>query len=222
MMNARRLLLSIPVSALALTLIPLAAPAATTPAITAFDEAFAKVNDYTVTVRAHEVKGDRVQDRTYHYWFKRPNLAKTLIVSGDGNGSGGVWNGGDKVSGHQGGMLSFIHLKVDLHDPRATSLRGYTIPEGLLQNEVDKYREIKGTLTQRNGPEVDGAATDEVDLTIADPSANDNITRASMYLSKQTHFPVRQVRWEGDKIVADDFFTDLKTNVGLADSDFPF
>jgi outer membrane lipoprotein-sorting protein len=221
-MIARRLLLSIPVLALALTVAPRSAPAETAPAITAFDEAFAKVNDYTVTVRAHEVKGDRVQDRTYHYWFKRPNLAKTLIVSGDGNGSGGVWNGGDKVSGHQGGMLSFIHLKVDLHDPRATSLRGYTIPEGLLQNEVDKYREIKGTLTQRNGPEVDGAATDEVDLTIADPSANDNITRASMYLSKQTHFPVRQVRWEGDKIVADDFFTDLKTNVGLADSDFPF
>lgn len=219
---ARRLLLSIPVLALSFALVPLCAPAAGTPAITAFDEAFAKVNDYTVTVRSHEVKGDRVQDRTYHYWFKRPSLAKTLIVSGDGNGSGGVWNGGDQVSGHQGGMLSFIHLKVGLHDPRATSLRGYTIPEGLLQNEVDKYKDIKGQLTQRNGPEINGEATDEIDLTIADPSANDNITRASLYLSKQTHFPVRQVRWEGDKIVADTMFSDLKTNVGLADSDFPF
>lgn len=221
-MNARRLLFSIPVLALAATLIPLAAPAATTPAITAFDDAFAKVNDYTLTVRAHETKGDRVQDRTYHYWFKKPSLAKTLIVAGDGSGSGGVWNGGDKVSGHQGGMLSWIHLKVDLHDGRATSLRGYTIPEGLLQNEVDKYRQIKGDLSQRNGPEIDGVQTDEIDLTVADPSAYDGVTKMAIYLNKQTHFPVRQVRWAGDKIVADETFLDLKTNVGLADSEFPF
>jgi outer membrane lipoprotein-sorting protein len=221
-MMARRLLFGIPVLALAATLVPLAAPAASTPAIAAFDDAFAKVNDYTVTVRAHETKGDRIQDRTYHYWFKRPNLAKTLIVAGDGNGSGGVWNGGDKVSGHQGGMLSFIHLKVDLHDPRATSLRGYTIPQGLLQNEVDRYKDTSGSLTQRPGPEIDGVATDEIDLKIADPSANDGITESRLYLNKQTHWPVRQVRFAGDKIVADETFLDLKTNVGLSDGDFPF
>lgn len=221
-MNARRLLFGIPVLALTLTLIPRIAPAATTPAITAFDQAFSKVNDYTVTVRAHETKGDRVQDRTYNYWFKKPNLAKTLIIAGDGNGSGGVWNGGDKVSGHQGGMLSFVHLKVDLHDGRATSLRGYTIPEGLLQNEVDKFTQVKGDLTQRGGPEIDGVATDQIDLKVADPSANDGVTRMTIYLNKQTHFPVRQVRWAGDKIVADETFLDLKTNVGLTAADFPF
>ena len=222
MITARRLLCSITVFALAVSLLPNVASAATVPAITAFDEAFAKVSDYTVTVHAREVKGDRTQDRVYHYWFKRPNLAKTLIVSGDGSGGGGVWNGGDQVSGHQGGMLSFIHLKVGLHDPRATSLRGFTIPDGLIQNEVDKYKDVKGDLTQRGGPTIDGIATDEVDLKIADPAANNGITRATMYLSKETHFPVRQVRYEGDKIVADTSFSELKTNVGLSDADFPF
>ena len=221
-MNARRLLFSIPALALGLTLVPLAASAASTPAIAAFDNAFSKVNDYTVTVRAHEALGDRTQDRTYHYWFKRPNLAKTLIVSGDGNGSGGVWNGGDQVSGHQGGMLAFIHLKVGLHDSRAVSLRGYTIPDGLLQNEVDKYKDVKGTLTQRGGPDIDGVATDEVDLQVADPSAYGGVTRMAIYLNKQTHWPVRQVRWAGEKIVADETFSDLKTNVGLTNGDFPF
>ena len=87
-MNARKLLLATAFFALGSTLIPLNSSAASAPAITAFDEAFAKVNDYTVTVRTHEVKGDRIQYRTYHYWFMRPNSAKTLIVSGDGSGSG--------------------------------------------------------------------------------------------------------------------------------------
>lgn len=189
-------------------------------ALAAFDEAFAKVNDYTVTVRAHEVKGDRTQDRTYLYWFKKPNMAKTLIAAGDGKGSGGVWNGGDTVSGHQGGMLAWIHLNVGLHDPRATSLRGYTIPQGLLQNEVDKFREIKGQLTERQGPEIDGVPTDQVELAVADPAANDGVTRMVIYLNHNTHFPVRQIRYVGNESVADDSFVDLKTNVGLTSGNF--
>jgi outer membrane lipoprotein-sorting protein len=120
-------------------------------------------------------------------------------------------------------MLAFIHLKVGLHDSRATSLRGYTIPEGLLQNEVDKFKDTKGELSQRPGPQIDGVATDEIDLKVADPSQEGGVTRMTMYLNKETHFPVRQVRYAGDDtIVADETFLDLKTNVGLADSDFPF
>lgn len=222
MKMASRLLSSVPVLALALSLVPHAASAATVPAITAFDEAFSKVNDYTVTVRAHEVKGDRTQDRTYHYFFKRPSLAKTDIVSGDGAGSGGVWIGTDQVHGHlKVGPFTF-GKKVGIHDSQATSLRGYTLPEGLIQNEVGKYTQIKGELSQRGGPTIDGVATEEIDLKTADPSQLDGVTRMAIYLSKETHFPIRQIRWDGDKIVADETFSDLKTNVGLSQNDFPF
>lgn len=199
-----------------------AAFAATTPAIAAFEDAFKNVQDYTVTVTAQERLGSQIQNRTYDYWFKKPNLAKTLIVQGDGSGSGGVWNGGDQVSGHQGGMLSFIHLKVGLHDGRATSLRGYTIPQGLLQNEVEKYTTIPGDLTQKRGPKLNGVATDEIDLQVKDPAQYGGVTRMIIYLDRTTHFPVRQLRFAGDEVVADDTFSDLKTNVGLKDSDFPF
>jgi outer membrane lipoprotein-sorting protein len=210
------------IAPLALALATLPASAASTTAIAAFDEAFAKVNDYTVTVHAHEVKGSDVQDRTYDYWFKKPSLAKTLIVDGAGKGSGGVWNGGDQISGHQGGMLAFIHLKISIHDSRATSLLGYTIVDGLLQNQVDKYKTTPGDLTQHDGPDIAGSPTDEIDLKIADPAANNGATRVTIFLSKTTHFPVRQIRYNGDKVVTDETWTDLKTNVGLTDSDFPF
>lgn len=222
MKKASRLLSSVPVFALALSLVPHAASAATVPAITAFDEAFSKIGDYTVTVRAHEVKGDRTQDRTYHYFFKRPSLAKTDIVSGDGAGSGGVWNGGDQIHGHlKVGPFTF-GKKVGLHDGQATSLRGYTVPDGLIQNEVAKYTQLKGELTQHSGPTIQGVPTEEVDLKLADPAEDGSVTRMAIYLSKETHFPVRQIRWDGDKIVADETFSDLKTNVGLTQNDFPF
>ena len=210
-----------PLFALALGSVPAHAAGASA-AIAAFDDAFSKVNDYTVTVRAHEIKDGRMQDRTYHYAFKRPNFAKTDIVAGDGAGSGGVWRGGTQVHGHlKIGPFTF-GKQVDLHDSRAVSLRGYTIPEGLLQNEVDKYRTIKGDLTERGGPELDGAATIVLELHPADPAANDGITRMVIYLNKATHFPVRQIRYQGNTSVADETFLDLKTNVGLTDADFPF
>lgn len=221
-MRGRTILCGISIFAVALGALAAPAAASTVPAIRAFDRAFAKVNDYTVTVSAHERLGNQSQFRVYHYWFKRPNLAKTLIIKGDGAGSGGVWNGGDQVSGHQGGFLAFIHLKVGLHDSRATSLRGYTIPEGLLQNEVDKYTKIPGKLTQSAGPVIDGQPTEMVQLEVANPDANQHVSRMVIYLSKTTYFPLRQIRYHGNRWVADDSFTDLKTNVGLKTSDFPF
>lgn len=198
------------------------AAAATTPALTAFDEAFAKVNDYTVTVRAHEVLGTRVQDRTYQYAFKRPNMAKTAIVAGDGRGTGGVWDGGTTIKGYARIAFIIVRKTFNIHDARATSLRGYTIPDGLIQNQVAKYREIGGTLRERTGPAIEGATTDEVDLNVGDPHANGGITRAVLYLSRTTHFPVRQLRYEGNTVVADETLSDLKTNVGLTPADFRF
>lgn len=194
----------------------------TAPAITAFDKAFAAISDYQCTQHVHEVKGTTTQDRVYQIWFMKPHFAKTLIASGDGKGSGGVWAGGDQVSGHQGGFLSGIHMKVSVHDPRAVSLRGVTIPEGLIQNVVHRYATVPGTLTQVAGGKIGGVATDRLDLKVADPSSNDGITEEIMYMSQETHWPVRQILYAGSQIVLDESITELKTDVGLKQSDFPF
>ena len=214
------MLYRISIFALAAALVSAPAGAATVPAITTFQEIWSKVNDYVVTVHAHEVSGNQTQDRVYQYWYKRPHLVKTQIISGPGAGGGGVWNGGDTVSGHQGGILSFIHLKVGIHDGRATSLRGYTIPDGILQNQVAKYTTIKGELSERNGPVIGGQETTMVELKVAPGAGEPGETRAVIYFSKATHLPVAQIRWDGDKIVSQEFWTDLRTNVGLKDSDF--
>jgi outer membrane lipoprotein-sorting protein len=192
------------------------------PAIAAFDQAFASTNDYTATLHVHEAKGTQTQDRVYSYEFMKPHYAKTLILDGDGKGSGGVWAGGDQVSGHQGGLFSGIHLKVSIHDPRAVSLRGVTIPEGLLQRIVDNYSTTPGKLVQQDGGKIGGIATDRLDLKVADPAANDGISEMILYLSKETHWPIRQILYDGSQIVLDENVTDLKTNVGLKQSDFPF
>jgi outer membrane lipoprotein-sorting protein len=209
---------------LALTLWPSGTVLAanTVPAIDAFDRAFAAINDYTCILHVHEAKGDATQDRVYQYSFMKPHYAKTLILDGDGKGSGGVWVGTDQVSGHQGGLFSGIHLKVDIHDHRAISLRGVTIPDGLLQRIVEKFTTIPGKLTETEGGKIGGILTDRVDLKVADPASNDGVSEQIMYFSKETHWPMRQILYSGSQVVLDESVTDLKTNVGLKQSDFPF
>lgn len=209
--------------ALAAGLAPgVAAAANSAPALEAFRAMFAGVNDYRFKLHSHEILGTRVQDRIYDYWFMKPHFAKTLIEAGDGAGSGGVWTGGSQVSGHQGGILAGIHLRVDLHDGRATSIRGYTIPDGLMQNVVETYATVPGTLTQSDGGILMGQPTDRLELDVSDPNADHGITRQVLYLSKTTHWPIRQLLYQGDSLVLDQSFTDIQTNVGLTQNDFPF
>jgi outer membrane lipoprotein-sorting protein len=192
------------------------------PAITAFDQAFASVNDYTCILHVREAKGTQTQDRVYQYFVMKPHYVKTLILDGVGKGSGGVWVGGDQVSGHLGGILSGIHLKIGVHDSRAVSLRGVTIPEGLLPRVIDDYGTIPGKLTQVDGGKVGGVETDRVELKVADPASNHDVSDQILYLSKETHWPIRQIMYSGSQIVLDESIRDLKTNVGLTQGDFPF
>lgn len=210
-------------AALAFVALPRAGAAANTaPALDAFNDAFAKVSQFTYKDHSHEVKGTDTQDRVYDYSFMKPHFAKTLIESGPGRGGGAVWTGGDQVSGHQGGMLSFVHLKISIHDGRATSLRGYTIPDGLPQSIMATYSDVKGTLTQTAGGKVDGADTDLLDLKVADPASNDGVSEQKVWLSQETHFPVRQVLYSGTQVVVDQSFTNWNFNPGLTQNDFPF
>ncbi len=183
---------------------------------------FSGINDYTATLHVHEVKGTASQDRVYLYMFMKPHYAKTLILDGDGKGSGGVWVGTNQISGHQGGLFSGIHLKVDINDPRAVSLRGATIPEGLLQRIVANFATMPGKLTQTDGGKVGGVATDRLDLKLDDPGSNGGVSEMILYLSKETHWPVRQILYAGQQDVLDESVTNLKANTGLTQSDFPF
>lgn len=192
------------------------------PAISDFEKAFATTNDYTAILHVHEAKGTQTQDRVYQYQFMKPHYVKTLILDGSDKGSGGVWVGGDQVSGHQGGILSGFHRKVSVDDPRAVSLRGVTIPDGLLQRIVENYATIPGKLAQTDGGKIGGVPTDRLDLKVTDASANSGVTEQILYLSKETHWPVRQIMYAGSQIVLDESVADLKLNTGLTQADFPF
>jgi outer membrane lipoprotein-sorting protein len=203
-----KVLLSIALGAVLLGAAP-SGPAA------AFVDAWSKITSYTDDIKIHVVKGTDVQDRTYHYAYLKPHFARIDITGGAGKGGGASWKGGDTVSGHQGGMLSGIHLNISIHDGRAVDLRGGTIVQASFDDVADN---IKSAATATNGEDTwNGTAYDTVTVPYSDAYG---ATKRVIYLSKTTHLPARRVTFAGSAVVVDEQFTNVNTSAGLKESDF--
>ena len=189
--------------------------AAPTGAAASFLDAWSKVQSYTADIKVHETKGTESQDRTYRYGYLKPHFARIDITGGPGKGGGAVWKGGDSVSGHQGGLLSGIHLTISIHDARAVDLRGATIDEGSFQNMASW---IESAPAVTSGEDTwNGASYDTVSGPYSDALG---ATKRTLYLSKTTHLPVRRVTFAGDTIVEDEAFTSVNAQAALMESDF--
>ncbi|MEA2786360.1 MAG: hypothetical protein QOF71_2464 [Candidatus Eremiobacteraeota bacterium] len=194
-----------------------AAASAATPsgAGVAFLEAWAKVSSYTCNIKVHETKGTDIRDRTFHYAYLKPHFAKIDITGGAGRGGGAVWKGGDTVTGHRGGMVSFVKLTKSINDPEATGLRGGTIAEASFENMAEA---VKAAATAANGEEtVNGTAYDTVTMPFTDSSG---ATKRILFLSRTTHLPARRVTYAGNTVVSTEDFTDVNTAANLKESDF--
>jgi outer membrane lipoprotein-sorting protein len=210
----------------AAVVLPAARPALaenrTTPAFADFAKAFADVNDYQAHVIVHETSDDGkdVADWAYDYRWMRPNLARIEVTEGRGKGGVAVWHGGDKVQGHQGGFLSAIKLNLDIHDKRATSLRGDTIETASFAYDLKHYETVDGTLAEGPGPTLDGHATTAVTLAVSDPKNNANVTKDVLDISNATHLPLRRQQFVGAQLVKSETFRDFKANNGFTTGDF--
>jgi outer membrane lipoprotein-sorting protein len=191
-------------------------------ALTAATAAFGKIDDYRMTIAVHETAGERVEDRTYSVLFKKPSLERIDIVAGPGKGGGIVWLGGDKVKGHKGGFFSGIHLTLDLHNSQVSTLRGDAVNTATIPAMIDDFTTIKGAVSQAPGPQIDGVDSNAVTLDVADPGADNGVTREVLYLSAATGLPVRRERFTGAVLVKSENVSNMKTNVGLTANDFPW
>ena len=192
-----------------------------TPAFPALEKAWDGVTNYEDTIVVHETTNDgkQSQDRTYDYKFVKPTYALITITDGPGKGGGAAWHGGDKVKGHQGGLLSHLKLIIPINDPRAVSLRGDTLVVASFQWEINHFLTEPGTMSEAPGPAIDGKATTAVSLAIGDPASNDGVTKDVLYVDNSTHLPDRREQYVGATVVKTETFKDVKLNPGLTPTD---
>ena len=193
-----------------------AAPMTSQQWISKFQTAWDGLNTYQATITAREYLNGRTQDRVYAIKFQKPTSCRLDIVGGDGKGSAAVWQGGDRVVGHQGGWLSPIHLSLNIHNHTATSMRGRTIAQAPFGATLDQIKSIKWKSTDVT---VDG---DRLTMTgiPEDQTQNDGIVKEVLTLGANG-LPVDLTEYEGAGTVArHETYSDVQTNITLPDSNW--
>jgi hypothetical protein len=169
-----------------------------------------KINTYECTISSHEVEGTDVQDRVYHLRFEKPLETRVDVVDGDGRGSAAVWDGGDRVRGHQGGMLSMIKLNVDIHSKLATSIRGTTIAQANFGALVDHLRSL-----DPSSMHVTADADKSVLVVEEDFPAPDTDVTKEVYFLGPDGLPTEYFQYAEDVVVKHVVYSDVKINIDL-------
>jgi len=168
------------------------------------------IHTYEGTVTVHEVKGNSVQDRVYLVRFRKPTQTRVDILDGDGRGCAAIWNGGDKVRGHQGGFLSFVKLNVDLRSKFSTDLRGSTIDQanfGALLAHLESVDPKFEHVTTVAGKVVLAIATKPL-------APNSDVTK-EVYILAPNWLPLEFTEYAGNKVVRHVINSGLKLNIKI-------
>jgi outer membrane lipoprotein-sorting protein len=184
-------------------------------ALSRYKAAWNNLQTYTCTYAAHEESGSRSQDQIYNSWFSKPHDARLEIVSGAGRGGVAVWRGGDAVRAHRGGLMAFVKLRLNIHDPRVTSLRGTTIADA---NFGALYKHLAGLKTKSLAVMDSGGRT-TITAILADPAADHYVTREVVVLGGND-LPVAYGQWEGNRQVKRVIYSNVRVNAAIPPSTF--
>lgn len=176
-----------------------------------FQTAWDATNTYTATITAHEVLNGKTQDRVYAIWFQKPTNVRVDVTDGDGKGSVAVWQGGDRVRGHQGGWLSMIKLNLDIHARLATTMRGTTIVQSYFGYFLDHVKTLKykSTDVTVNGDTATLTAVPE------DPAQDEGYVKEVLTLGGNG-LPVELDMYDAsNNVVKTNAYTNVKLNVDV-------
>lgn len=193
---------------------PAPTPSAGEAALAKFTTVWEKLNSYTCSLTAHEALGTRAQDRDYDLTFRKPYDTKMAITGGDGKGGAAVWHGGDTLRGHQGGFISFVKLNLNIHDSRATSIRGTTIAQANFGAILDHVKSLKGSVEATASPD---ATT--LDFGVPDPSNDEAVTKERLVIAANG-LPSEYDQWQGDTLVRHVVYTNVVIDPQLSDASF--
>jgi outer membrane lipoprotein-sorting protein len=176
---------------------------------------YALIEDYQCRMHEFSIGDGRREERIINYYFKKPKLIRMDILDGNrpfDRGSVGVYTGGNKVSGHRGGILRDITLSISKDSPIATSVRGESIDRSDMLTVIERFEaHVKNsTVVVRERP-----SRIEFEFVPPEPSLNDGISRDVIWIDREHLLIIRNERYEGSKLVQQVIWSDHILNAGL-------
>ena len=176
---------------------------------------YGMIEDYQCRMEEFSIKDGRREERIMNYYFKKPKLIRIDILQGNrafDRGSVGVYRGGDKVSGHRGGIMKDITLNISKDSPLATSIRGESIDRSDMATVIERFEYHVENSTARMSKK---ASHLEFEFVPVDPSLIDGITKDIIWIDRELMLITRSERYEGNKLVQQVFWSAYILNAGL-------
>jgi hypothetical protein len=187
------------------------APSPRPAAWVAFQRAWANISSYSATATSFEQAGAQVQNWVFDYTFHKPSSATVHYNTGPNAGVTGVWNGGDTVVAHRGGLLALFKRTFSLHDPIVTTIRGSSIDQLSFEAILEHGNSTAGTVSESSGPTILGVPTAAVILVPDSPAADAGLTREVIDISTLTDLPIRLLAYDGATLVRQIDFSNIRT-----------
>jgi outer membrane lipoprotein-sorting protein len=181
---------------------------------------YGQIRDYQCRMEEFAIGNGKREERIMNFYFKKPRLIRIDILKGNrpfDGGSVGVYTGGDKVSGHRGGVIKGLTFNIPKDSPLATSVRGETIDQSDMYSVIERFdRNLRsGEITVE-----EKYSRLEFEYIPDDPTLNDGVTRDIMWIDRQSMLIIRNERFEGEMLVQRVMWTDYIINAGLPDELF--
>ena len=181
---------------------------------TAFEKTWADVTSYSATVAIFEREGTQVQSSVLDYTFSKPASATVHFVAGQNVGATVVWNGGGTVVAHRGsGLAALFKRTFQLHDSQVTTIRGSSIDELSFAAFIAHSHGTPGIVSESAGPTILDIPTEAVTLVPASSATDTGVTREIIDLSVPTTLPIRVIAYEGDTLVREIDFSNVKLRI---------
>jgi len=173
------------------------------------------IDDYQCRMHELSIGGGRREERIINYYFKKPKQIRLDILDGNSafdKGSVGVYTGGEKVTGHRGGIMRGIILSVKKDSALATSVRGETIDQSDMLTIIER---IEYLLANGDVSMVEKVSHIEFEFFPFDPSKNEGISRDVVWIDRETMLVIRNERYEEERLVQQVTWGNHIINAGL-------
>jgi outer membrane lipoprotein-sorting protein len=199
--------------------------------LSAMSAAWSKVEDYTaVFYKQERVDGKVLPEEKIQLKFKKPFKIYLHWLSGPHEGRESLYvrgENGDKVIGHDGGILGFITLKMDPAGSIAMKGNRHPITDAgigrlieILDKDIKRGRE-RGELKLKLLGENEVYGREAWHILKETPAEGYYAPKMEVWVDRELNLPIKiKIFGPGDIFLESYGYSDLKVNAGLKDEEF--
>jgi len=179
------------------------------------------LQDYHCQIRSWNKLEGTEDLKILDFKFKKPQLARSLVVKGINEGSTVTRDGEGTMHGKKGGVLGLVVLTLKEDDNRIRNLRGkkfYQADWGTMLTEFGNEIARGWTLTRQ--PDEPFKESMCYVIQVDGKDENSAVTQDKFWIDQTTHIIRCRTQNEGDLKVNDAQYTDIELNPGLTDDLF--